>query len=57
MQDIERFSTERLLAERITESHFAELCLLWQDPRVMEYIGGVRSEENIRDLLRKNLGH
>ncbi|MBI3934774.1 MAG: GNAT family N-acetyltransferase [Acidobacteria bacterium] len=57
MANIERFSTERLIAERLTEAHFEELRLLWQDPRMMTYSGGVRSEENIRERLRKSLGH
>ena len=57
MHDIERFTTDRLLAERITDAHFRDLCRLWQDPRVMTYTGGVRSDENIRERMRKSLGH
>ena len=45
MQEIETFSTDRLLAERIAKEHFGELSRMWQDPRVMEALGGVRSEQ------------
>jgi RimJ/RimL family protein N-acetyltransferase len=57
MQVAERFSTERLIAERIIQSHFNELRLIWQDARAMTHVGGVRSEENIRERLQRSLGH
>lgn len=55
MQEIERFSTERLLAERMAEEHFDDLVLLWQDPRVMATLGGVRTEQLSREELGQAL--
>lgn len=43
--DIASFETARLRAERISDAHFAALCSLWQDERVMRLLGGVFTEE------------
>ena len=51
------FSTARLDAERLQEEHFEWLCRLHQDPRVMATLGGVRSAEQTRAFLDKNLAH
>jgi RimJ/RimL family protein N-acetyltransferase len=56
MQEIETFSTERLIAKRLTQEHFPELRLLWQDPRGMGP-AGVRSDENIHIRMRQSIGH
>jgi RimJ/RimL family protein N-acetyltransferase len=52
-----RFDTLRLSAERLRESHFADLVALHLDPHVMRYIGGVRSPEATRAFLVANLDH
>ena len=57
MQEIETFSTDRLLAERIAKEHFGELSRMWQDPRVMEALGGVRSEQEALAQLGMALAH
>lgn len=51
----ERFLTERLAAERMTEGHRDELRAMDLDPRVMRTLGGVRSEEQSREYLDRNL--
>jgi len=57
MPDVDKFVTARLLAERMTEDHFRDLFLLWQDPRVMATLGGVRSEQVSREKLGQGLDH
>jgi RimJ/RimL family protein N-acetyltransferase len=52
-----RFETARLSAERLRESHLADLVALHLDPHVMRYIGGVRSPEGTRAFLAANLDH
>lgn len=42
---MQRFATERLIAERLREEHLADLVALHLDPDVSRYIGGVRSPE------------
>jgi RimJ/RimL family protein N-acetyltransferase len=51
----ERFATERLTAERLTEGHWPELRTMEVDPRVMATLGGVRTEQQSRDYLDLNL--
>ena len=57
MDAVDRFDTERLLAERLRATDYADLCRMNQNPRVMETIGGLRSDETTREYLRKNLEH
>jgi RimJ/RimL family protein N-acetyltransferase len=54
---MDRFETARLSAERLRESHLADLVALHLDPRVMRYVGGVRSPEATRAFLVANLDH
>jgi RimJ/RimL family protein N-acetyltransferase len=56
MRDIEHFATERLLAERLSQAHLADLRRLWQDPRVMVH-SALRSDEETRARLRKSAAH
>ena len=51
------FSTKRLTAERLNESHLADLVALHQDPEVSRYIGGVRSAEATKAYLDVNMAH
>lgn len=53
----DRFRTERLVAERLTAEHWAELRAMDTDPRVMATLGGLRSEQQSRDYLQRNLEH
>jgi RimJ/RimL family protein N-acetyltransferase len=57
MPPIETFRTDRLTAERLRVEHFDELHRMHQDPRVMATLGGLRSEEETRDFLRRNQEH
>jgi RimJ/RimL family protein N-acetyltransferase len=57
MRDIERFSTERLNAERLSADHFEELCRMHHDERVMATLGGTRSDDDTYRYLLKNLDH
>lgn len=54
---VDRFETQRLRAERLRATDYADLCRMNQNSRVMETIGGLRSDETTREYLRKNLEH
>lgn len=54
---IDRFSTNRLTAERLNESHLANLVELHLDPEVSRYLGGVRSPEVTKTYLAVNVAH
>jgi RimJ/RimL family protein N-acetyltransferase len=54
---INHFSTDRLTAERLNESHLADLVALHLDPEVSRYIGGVRSAETTKAYLDVNMAH
>ena len=54
---MDHFSTARLNAERLQETHFDLLCRMHQDPRVMATLGGVRTAAQTRDFLDINLAH
>ena len=54
---MERFSTSRLTAERLDESHLDDLVALHLDPDVSRYLGGVRSAEATKAYLAVNLAH
>jgi RimJ/RimL family protein N-acetyltransferase len=54
---MENFSTRRLTAERLQETHLADLVALHLDPDVSRYLGGVRSPEQTRTYLAVNLAH
>jgi RimJ/RimL family protein N-acetyltransferase len=52
-----RFSTDRLTAERLNESHLKDLVELHLDPDVSRYLGGVRSAEVTKAYLATNMAH
>lgn len=54
---MDHFSTVRLTADRLNESHLAELVALHLDPEVSRYIGGVRSAERTKSYLDVNMAH
>ena len=54
---IENFSTSRLTAERLRESHLADLVALHLDPEVSRLLGGVRSPEATKEYLSVNMAH
>jgi RimJ/RimL family protein N-acetyltransferase len=54
---IENFSTSRLTAEKLHESHLADLVALHLDPDVSRYLGGVRTAEVTKQYLRGNMAH
>ena len=53
----EHFETARLRAYRLQPEHFAFLAAMHQDPTTMATLGGVRSEQQTRDYLRRYLDH
>jgi RimJ/RimL family protein N-acetyltransferase len=54
---MDRFRTERLIAERLREDHLADLVTLHLDPEVSRYLGGVRSAEVTKTYLAVNMAH
>lgn len=52
-----KFSTTRLAAERLNESHLADLVALHLDPDVSRYLGGVRAAEATKQYLTVNMAH
>lgn len=54
---MERFSTSRLIAERLHKGHLADLVALHLDPDVSRYLGGVRSSEETETYLTVNVAH
>ena len=54
---MERFSTERLIAERLCEDHLADLVALHLDPGVSRYLGGVRTAEATKAYLAVAIEH
>lgn len=51
------FSTKRLTAERLNESHLADLVALHLDAEVSRYLGGVRTPEITKTYLATNMAH
>ena len=51
---MQRFATERLIAERLREEHLADLVALHLDPDVSRYIGGGRESAVPRSKARLN---
>ena len=51
------FETERLIARRLSASHFPDLCRMHRDARVMATLGGIRSDSATRMYLDANLKH
>lgn len=54
---MDRFDTERLHAERLQEKHLEDLFRMDQDELVMATLGGLRSGEDTRGYLVRNLAH
>ncbi|WFU27367.1 GNAT family N-acetyltransferase [Bradyrhizobium sp. CB1717] len=54
---MDRFSTERLIAERLHADHLPDLVALHLDADVSRYLGGVRSAEVTRTYLDVNMAH
>ena len=54
---MDHFSTARLKAERLNETHFADLVALHLDPEVSRFLGGVRSAEATKTYLATNMAH
>lgn len=57
MAAIETLETDRLIARRMCGSDFDELCRMYQDARVMATLGGVRTVQEIRELIQAGLAH
>ena len=63
MQLVETFRTDRLIAERLRDEHFDELCRMHRDPRVMATLGppgapdGLLSDGETHQFLRRHLDH
>jgi RimJ/RimL family protein N-acetyltransferase len=56
-RDLDRFSTPRLLCERMTIGHLPDLRRLDQDEQVMAMLGGVRTGAETIACLERNLAH
>lgn len=54
---MDRFSTTRLTAERLNESHLEDLVALHLGADVSRYLGGVRSAEVTKAYLASNMAH
>lgn len=52
-----RFTTERLQAERLTADHLPEVRRMHKDAVVMAQLGGVRTEEQTAAYMDRNLRH
>ena len=60
MDSIETLQTARLTADRLRDTHLAELCLISQNPRVMATLsadGSILSTAETADRLNKELLH
>ncbi len=55
--NLDSFATPRLHVERLTEAHLDEILRMDRDPRVMAWLGGVRTKEQSRAYLARNLEH
>lgn len=54
---MERFSTSRLIAERLRQDHLADLVALHLDPEVSRYLGGVRTPEATKEYVAAAMTH
>lgn len=52
-----QFTTERLIAEPLSEEHRGDLIAMHRDPAMMATLGGVRDEAQTREYLARNLEH
>ncbi|QDF39686.1 GNAT family N-acetyltransferase [Bradyrhizobium symbiodeficiens] len=54
---MDHFTTKRLTAERLNDSHLADLVALHLDSEVSRYLGGVRTPEVTTTYLATNMAH
>ena len=54
---MKHFSTNRLTAEALQETHLQDLVDLHLDPEVSRYLGGVRSPAATKAYLQNNIAH
>ena len=54
---LDRFTTARLRAERLSHPHWPDLRVMDQDPVMMAHLGGVRDEAASAAYLERNLAH
>ena len=54
---LDHFRTNRLTAERLNESHLADLVALHLDAEVSRYLGGVRTPDVTKTYLDTNMAH
>jgi [ribosomal protein S5]-alanine N-acetyltransferase len=57
MKNLDAVETERLTGRRIQLDDFDLLCQLLQNPQVAATLGGVRSDEEVREFLAAHLAH
>jgi len=55
--NLDRFTTARLEAVRLTADHLDEIRRMHRDPAVMAHLGGVRDEAQTAQYLARNLQH
>ena len=53
----DRFTTARLIAERLTADHLHEIIRMHCDADVMQHLGGIRDRAHTDDYLARNLRH
>lgn len=57
MPSVDHFSTSRLRARRLEPDDFGILYRMHRDQKVMRTLGGIRTEDDTRTYLRRNLEH
>lgn len=57
VHDIDAFHTRRLVAQRVRDTDYDDLCRMHSDSVTMETLGGVRSDEVTRRFLDDKLAH
>lgn len=55
--NLNRFTTDRLIAERLHEDHLSDLVALHRDAEVSRYLGGVRTPEVTKAYAATNMAH
>jgi ribosomal-protein-alanine N-acetyltransferase len=55
MKNVDTLETERLVGRRVRPDDFDLMRRILQDPLVAATLGGVRSDEEVRDFLARNL--
>jgi ribosomal-protein-alanine N-acetyltransferase len=57
MNNVDTVETERLIGRRIESGDFKLLCQLLQNPQVAATLGGVRTDEEVREFLAAHQAH